>query len=284
MAIVVYPHDIEFDGPVSAALLNAGIRLTGHPEDQAIHIMPYGDSIAIIPDPEALPLLFLKEPLDAKGLVSAVRAAAELLDARRAARDAKGLLEIARGLGAEHDRQRLYRLIVRTARELTFADAGTLYMLEERDGQQMLRFAIAQTGPHDDVGYEGGSVPLSPTSIAGSVALSRKPVRLADVYKDAVSRGLQFDRSFDEARGYRTKSMLCVSLTSYSGNPVGVLQLMNRKPTFEMPLLSTSITESAVMPFDEHDEELVIALASHSGLALSNAALMEELWKSPPAS
>jgi GAF domain-containing protein len=106
--------------------------------------------------------------------------------------------------------------------------------------------------------------------------MNGKPLRLDDVYKDAAGRMLNFDRSFDEKNGYRTKSMLSVPLTNESGKPVGVLQLLNRKPIFEMPLNTASITESAVEPFEKHDEELIVALAAHAGLALRNAQLLEQ--------
>ncbi len=102
---------------------------------------------------------------------------------------------------------------------------------------------------------------------------------MTDVYKDAIAYGLNFDKSFDEKSGYRTKSMLCVPLVSYSGKATGVLQLINKKPAFDMPLLSASITESAVEPFAEHDEEIISALAAHAGLALHNVHLMDDLFK-----
>jgi GAF domain-containing protein len=157
---------------------------------------------------------------------------------------------------------------------MTKADSGTLYVIESAGGADVLRFAIAQTGPHHNETYAGGTLPLNNASIAGNVAMNGKAVRLDDVYKDAAARKLNFDRSFDEKNGYRTKSMLAVALTNAAGKPIGVLQLMNRKPIFEMPLHSASITESAVEPFDKHDEELVTALAAHAGLALRNAQLL----------
>lgn len=276
--IAVYSHDVELPPVLGAALNVAGIRVIPQAEAGAIHLMRYGESVGIIPDPEGLPVLYLGLPLDPKALVGAVRVAHELNETRRAVREAKELLEIARMLGSEHDRKKLYHAIVLKARELTKADSGTLFVIEESQGQDVLRFAIAQTGPHHEESYAGGTIPLNNKSIAGNVAMNGHAIRLDDVYKDAAAHMLNFDRSFDEKNGYRTKSMLCVPLTSYTGKPIGVLQLMNRKPMFEMPLNSVSITESAVQPFDKHDEDLIVALASHAALALRNAQLLEDLW------
>lgn len=279
--LVIFSHDVDLDLVVPLLSL-AGIRVSPHPQPGAIHLVPYGQSVGVIANPEELPVIYLSKPLDPKAVVAAVRTAAELIETRRAVKEAKELLAIARALGFERDRTQLYRLIVRKLRELTLADSGTLFIIEEDGEKQLLRFAISQTGPHDAETVEGASVPVSNTSLAGSVALSGKPLRFADVYKDAAAYGLHFDKSFDEKSGYRTKSMLCVPLISYSGNPTGVLQLINKKPAFDMPLLSVSITESAVEPFDEHDEELIGALAAHAGLALHNVHLMEDLFRAKP--
>lgn len=276
--MAVYSHDVELLPATGAALNAAGIRIAAQAEPGAIHLMRYGESVGVIPDPEALPALYVGVPIDPKALVGAIRVAHELNDTRRAVREAKELLEIARLLGSEHDKNKLYSAIVLKARELTKADSGTLFVIEQSDGQDVLRFAIAQTGPQHKETYAGGTLPLSNKSIAGNVAMNGKAFRLDDVYKDAAARMLNFDRSFDEKSGYRTKSMLVVPLTSYTGKPIGVLQLMNRKPMFEMPLNSVSITESAVEPFDKHDEEVITALAAHAGLALRNAQLLEDLW------
>jgi hypothetical protein len=276
--IAVYSHDVELLPIVAASLNVAGIRVWPQPVPGAIHLMQYGESIGVIPDPEGLPALYLGTPLDPKALVGAIRVAHELNETRRAVREAKELLEIARMLGSEHDRKKLYHAIVLKARELTKADSGTLFVLEELDGNDVLRFAIAQTGPQHKETYAGGTLLVNNKSIAGHVAMNGRPIRLDDVYKDAGAHMLNFDKSFDEKNGYRTKSMLCVPLTNYQGKPVAVLQLMNRKPIFEMPLNSASITESAVEPFDQRDEDLITALASHAGLALRNAQLLEDLW------
>lgn len=271
--LAVFPHDVELES-VMPLLKAASIRVCTHPEPGAIHLVPYGDSVGVIGDPEELPLAYLSRPLDPKAVVAAVRTAAELMLSRRAVREAKEMLAIARALGMEGDRTNLYRLIVRKLRELTLADSGTLYFREEGNDRDILRFAIAQTGPSDKETFEGGTIEVSNTSLAGAVALTGRPLRFADVYKDASAHGLNFDRSFDEKSGYRTKSMLCIPLPS-AGHPVGVLQLINKKPAFDMPLLSSKITETAVEPFNDRDEELAVALSAPAGLALQNVRLLE---------
>ncbi len=74
-------------------------------------------------------------------------------------------------------------------------------------------------------------LPLSPSSIAGYVALSQKPIRIDDVYmKDVLTSihpKLRFDQSFDQASGFRTKSMIVVPI-KFKNTLLGVMQVINR--------------------------------------------------------
>jgi len=75
-------------------------------------------------------------------------------------------------------------------------------------------------------------LPVSPQSIAGYVAFSRKPLNLADVYdEEALKRvhpSLSFLKEVDRRSGYRTKQMLVAPILE--GNTLyGVLQVINNK-------------------------------------------------------
>jgi type II secretory ATPase GspE/PulE/Tfp pilus assembly ATPase PilB-like protein len=75
-------------------------------------------------------------------------------------------------------------------------------------------------------------LPISPQSIAGYVAFSRKLLNLADVYDEealkAIHPQLNFLKEVDKRSGYRTKQML-VSPILEGGNLYGVLQVINNK-------------------------------------------------------
>jgi len=92
-------------------------------------------------------------PVTGAALLASLRTAAKVETARaltRTAREGEELLEIGLSLSSERDLPTLQRLIVHKARELTGADAGSLFVIEDRDGERRLRFAVAQTGPKDD--------------------------------------------------------------------------------------------------------------------------------------
>jgi HD-GYP domain-containing protein (c-di-GMP phosphodiesterase class II) len=220
-------------------------------------------------------------PVDGAALLATVRAAGATLATRQRAKDLRSesdhLLRIGLALSAERDIPTLQQAIVRSARELTRADSGSLYLLETGENGGALRFAVAQTGPQDKGTYLGGILPLSPTSISGYVALSGETVRIDDAYaigEDAVYR---FNPSFDHATGYRTKSVLAVPMRDHQEAIVGVIMLINRKPEFDVVLTSPAHTESAVLPFSAHDERVLLALASQAAVALENKALVDAI-------
>jgi HD-GYP domain-containing protein (c-di-GMP phosphodiesterase class II) len=225
---------------------------------------------------------WLVAPLDPSAVVATVRAAAAALEARAQADGARAqsdeLLRIGIALSAERDLSKLHQAIVRSARELTQADSGSLYLLEtDEQGAQTLRFAVAQTGPRDAGTYLGAVLPLSPTSISGYVAISGETLRIDDAYAipgDAVYR---FNPSFDQANAYRTKSVLAVPMRNHLDDIVGVIMLINRKAAFDDELGSPQEAEAVVLPFDERDERVLRSLASQAAVALENKALLDSI-------
>src|ERR1700681_233654 len=225
---------------------------------------------------------WLVAPPDAAALVATVRNAAAALTAREDVRVARGeserLLQIGLALSAERDVTKLQQTIVRNARELTRADSGSLYLLEEGDdGQPVLRFAVAQTGPRDAGTYLGAVLPLSRTSISGYVALTGETVRIADAYHVPPGAEYRVNRSFDLANGYRTMSVLAMPMRDHQDAIVGVLMLINRKPDFALTLPSPAHTEEVVLPFSARDGHVLRSLASQAGVALENRALLESI-------
>lgn len=270
--ITVVSHGADL-GEVRDALLEAGVVMSPRATSaETVHLVPYGDSLAVIIDPDAPPIEWLGYPLEANWLLAAISTAAELLRAQRAVSESRVLLQICRAMASERDVRALHRLVVRKARELTNADAGSLYLLETVEGERALRFAVAQTGPHDEEKFTGGWLTLNDRSIAGYVALTGKAVRSADAYAEMPTEH-RFDSSFDQATGYRTKSVLAVPMHNHRDEIVGVLQLINRKPSFDVALSLDVLTEQLVMPFDDHDEEILTALAAQAGVALENSRI-----------
>jgi len=228
--------------------------------------------------------------LDPAAVTATIRNAGTLLElqaqthrlrakANERAAETEQLLRIGVALSAERDIEKLQQTIVRSARELTHADGGSLFLLanDPETGEQKLRFAVAQTGPGDAGTYFGAMLPLSRASMSGYVAISGEVLRIDDAYQIGDTHEYRFNSSFDQKNNYRTKSVCCVPMRDHNNQVVGSIMLINRKPDFEMLLESPEHTEMVVEPFEEHDERVLLSLASQAGVALENKALLESI-------
>jgi len=184
-------------------------------------------------------------------------------------------------LSAERDINRLLNLILAKSREITVADAGSLYLVERGKERvattdEQLRFKLTQNySVH--VPFEESVMPLSQTSIAGYAAVSGEAVNVADAYQLPAGSPYKISRSFDEKSGYRTKSMLVVPMRDHHGKVIGVVQLINKKREASTLLRPVAMVEENVIPFTKLDEELVTSLASQAAVALENARLIHDI-------
>jgi HD-GYP domain-containing protein (c-di-GMP phosphodiesterase class II) len=190
----------------------------------------------------------------------------------------KTVNEIGMALSAERDPDRLLALILVRACQLVAADAGSLYLVEENpQGERHLRFAMAQndsiTAP-----WQAFTLPLTPHSVAGAVALSGQGITIADVYALPLESPLQYDRTFDIRFGYRTRSIVALPLITRDDHVCGVLQLINRKPVAAVPLADPQRAEE-VVPFSDADVELLRSLASQAAVSLENGRLYKDIQR-----
>src|ERR1700723_873436 len=111
------------------------------------------------------------------GLAARERHAREELEA--AEREREQLNEIGIALSSQRDVRELLNLILAKAREITRADAGSLYLIEEdAEGQRHLRFMLTQ---NDSLvfPFKEFTLPLAEDSMAGYTALRGKVVNFA---------------------------------------------------------------------------------------------------------
>lgn len=181
----------------------------------------------------------------------------------------KKLSDIGRALSGVYDLNTLLEMIVDQARNFTNADAGTLYIVEEKT----LRFKIVQ---NDSLkirmgGKDGESIPFAPvelneSNVSAYVALKGVSVNIPDVYNTDL-----FDftgpKKFDQSTGYRSQSMLVVPMRDHYGDVIGVLQLLN----------ATNFTTGDVTTFSQDYENLTESLASQAAVSITNAKLISNM-------
>lgn len=203
------------------------------------------------------------------------------------------LLGIARALASERDIRTLLDLILAKARQITAADAGSVYVIEapppgareprSRAGDRVpktLRFMLSQNDSLT-VDFHELVLPVDDQSIVGKAALDACPINIPDLARLADSegnpQGVRHDRSFDQRTGYRARSMLTVPMSSARGEVIGVIQLINRKRDAAVRLATARDFEQEVVAFDARAEGLAYALAAQAGICLENAILYDEI-------
>src|SRR5947209_11441334 len=111
-----------------------------------------------------------------------VRADQLELQLRERTRELRELSEIGIALSTERDHSVLLTTILGKARELSRADAGSLYLLDEVKGEKVLRWKLAQNDSIDVESFEEKILPITRRSLAGFVALTGETLVIDDAY------------------------------------------------------------------------------------------------------
>ncbi len=137
--------------------------------------------------------------------------------------------------------------IVKVAVELTNADRGTLYLLDNEKNELWSLIAV---------GVETHEIRLKiGEGLAGYVAKSGETINIEDAQDDP-----RFNSEYDLLSGYKTQSVICFPIRNSRNEIIGVLQLLNNQ----------------LGKFSQRDEDFLIALSIHSAIAINNALMHQE--------
>ncbi len=141
------------------------------------------------------------------------------------------LLAVAEQLLLVPDPDTILDGILDCSRRICRAEAGTIFL---KKGDKLLFSYV-----HNDVLfasrrsrqylYQDYSVEIDDSSLAGFVAHHGETLVIDDAYHIDPDAPYGYNRSFDEASGYRCKSFLITPIRTRAGNIVGVLELINAK-------------------------------------------------------
>jgi HD-GYP domain-containing protein (c-di-GMP phosphodiesterase class II) len=232
---------------------------------------------------------FLREPYGNRHLLLALRNSLLVSAARREAMGARAetaartseiteLAEIGILLSTEKSYNTLLDLILTQARRVTQSDAGSLYIAETDDsGARRLRFKLSHNDSRPDIPFVEFTIPIDLASLAGYAAHEAEPLVIDDVYVLPPDVAYAFNRSFDERYGYRTKSMLVIPMQNHHGEVIGVVQLINRKRSFDARLATPDDAERQIISYSPHTVKIVRALASQAAVSIENSQLYEAI-------
>jgi GAF domain-containing protein len=163
----------------------------------------------------------------------------------------EALQESSHTLTSELVLDQLLGKILQSAVQVMQASAGSLLLHDPATDE--LVFSVVQGG---------GGAALKNTriscrqGIAGSVFTSRQPSIVHDVRADA-----RFLKGIDVKYGFHTVSMIAVPML-HKGEPTGVIEVMNKESGEQ---------------FNQDDQELLLAFAAQSAIAIQNARLYQQV-------
>ncbi len=209
--------------------------------------------------------------------------------ADRASYELAELVATSRALSSERDIKKLLAVILEKCRQVTGADAGSVYVIEDEGGSEaehkpapkkLLHFMLSQ---NDSIAidFKEFKLEIDDKSIVGQATLNKQPINIPDMTalagapagKASKTGALQHNKSFDAKTGYRARSMLTVPMLSAMEEVIGVVQLINKRRDPSRPLGA----DGEVIAFDHRTEELALAWAAMAGIALENAQLYDEI-------
>jgi HD-GYP domain-containing protein (c-di-GMP phosphodiesterase class II) len=248
--------------------------------DEVLHRFPYLDDVLIKPVTPVRLRVRVERALDTLNSRRSIQQLDEALGRKSA--ELHELNRIGVALSAQRNIRSLLEMILSQTREITSADAGSLYLVErgkdhETHKDDILRFKLPQNDSVSVGQFEERPMPLDETTIAGYAALTGNLVNVADAYNLPPGAPYRVGRSFDERSGYRTKSILSVPMRDHHDEVIGVVQLINKKRDAKAVLRPVALVEELVIPFTVVDEELVTSLASQAAVAFENAQLIDEI-------
>lgn len=189
------------------------------------------------------------------------------------------LSEIGASLSSRRDLDDLLQTILSEARRLVGCDAASLYLVEsdigrgvssniEDDNQSATKQLLFKLSQCDslNVPFVEMRLPYSTESLAGYVAVTGHELNLDDVYELPEGTPYQFNASFDESMGYRTRSMLVLPMRDHRGAVLGVLQFINRLDE----------NGEASLKFNEESTELLRAIAGQAAVSIQKNHLLQD--------
>jgi HD-GYP domain-containing protein (c-di-GMP phosphodiesterase class II) len=189
--------------------------------------------------------------------------------------DYKSIIGLNTEFNKIQDLDLLLERILREARRVVRADAGSIYVKQkifngtELEDALFIKYAqndtLTKSIPHGQkINYSVFArpiaMPINEKSLAGYCALTRDIVNVPDMYNIPAEASYSFNADVDRQSGYKTISSLTFPLISADGLLLGIIQVLNAMND-----------ERHVVPFSAEDEFLITHFATNATIALQRA-------------
>jgi hypothetical protein len=178
------------------------------------------------------------------------------------------ILRIVDKLHQIKDLHALLDAVLLQARQLTRADAGSIYLIENNalNFSYIHNDTLFSASSSNKYIYTSQALPIDNHSLAGYVALTGEPLIVDDVYQIPAGMPFSFNHAFDEQSHYRTKSVLALPLITSNNKTVGVMQIINPLDPYRNPV-----------GFTPKDQLLLGYFAHNAAAAVERAMMTREL-------
>lgn len=177
----------------------------------------------------------------------------------------ENLINISIQMNSEYSISKLLETVMEKAREITNADAGSLYLKEKNS----LKFLVTQ---NDTLNNQNTAfnviIPVDKQSIAGYVAYTGEHLNIKDAYNISANYPFVYNTDFDEKNNYKCISMLVVPMKDNTGEIIGVIQLINAKDQ-----------NGNTIDFNKTIEPIINSFASMAAMAVKNVQLKDTIKK-----
>lgn len=195
---------------------------------------------------------------------------------RQRTEELEAVNKIGIALSTVRDHDVLLDMILTKCREVSRADAGSLYLVERNPDGVALRWKLAQNDSLE-VSFQERTLAATRKSLAGTVALTGEVIVLDDAYNIPEDAEYEINRSFDVENGYLTRSIVVLPMSNHEGQIIGVLQLINRRREGAPARLAAADVPEWVVPFDPQTIHLLRSLTSQAAVALENNILYDSI-------
>lgn len=180
----------------------------------------------------------------------------------------RAVLRTMEELHSLNDLDAILDAILFEARKLANADAGSIFLLEDKE---TLRFSqvhnetLFKRSTVNAAAFTSYTVPVSEMSIVGFAAKTGQTVVIDDAYRLPRNLPYTFNSSFDKRTGYRTTSILAIPLKSFEEKLVGVMQIINARDN-----------QGVVGPFSPESLIYIPLLANNAAAAIERGQATRE--------
>ncbi|MBK8190596.1 MAG: GAF domain-containing protein [Vampirovibrionales bacterium] len=158
------------------------------------------------------------------------------------------LLRVGQAMFGERDLDTLLTVIMNETRLALDCDRCTLFLYDKDRNELWSKVATGLDRAHE-IRFPAH------LGLAGYVCKTGEILNIRDAYEDP-----RFNKDVDKKTGYKTENLLCMPMRNRLNEIIGVFQVLNK----------------AQGHFEKSDEELLMAIASHAGVAIENAQLVSD--------